>query len=170
MKRIALPFFILVMLAACSTSPAPQIPTPLPTAVPPAESPGEPSSWAVGFTHAFPADAWAVGTHRYAFYISCPFIFEDDVTGEWHFFEVSEDVAPQPGEVYLRLNGLSREPFSPVYMSDTIIHPSQPTVAAVYLVGVAEQAARLAEANCEVLIAWDNNTTQTLTAEEPFQP
>jgi len=155
--------------AATSTAPPtspPPSPTPLPTAVPPAGTPG---SWAVGFTHTFPPGSWSPGGHRYGFRLQCSAI-DYDLASEWRLFTVSEQAAPQPIPIYLRLHGLSLERFSPAYASDATIHPEQETIAALWLLGLSEEEASQAVSGCEAIVGWDEGRTQVLTAEEPFQP
>lgn len=156
-----------LLLVACS--PAPEAPTPLPTAVPPDSLP-EQGSWAVGYEYEFPAGTLGVGQHRYAYLIHCPVISSEDSNSDWQYFEVSEDVIRQPATLYLRLFGLSGSPINPSKITNTAIHPDRPIVAVVHLVGMTKEAADLAASACEIVIFWDNMGRQLLTAGEPFQP
>lgn len=169
--------FIVVLVAACGadvpvatstpppTSPPPS-PTPLATAIPPAGTPG---SWAVGFTHTFEPGFWALGGHRYGFRINCPAL-DYDLASDWQAFAVSDQVPPQTFPIYLRLNGLSTDRFSPSNVPNATIHPEQETIAALWLVGLSDDEARRATSSCEAFIGWDEGGIQILTAEEPFQP
>jgi hypothetical protein len=154
-------------MVACS--PTPEIPTPLPTAVPPEVLP-EQGSWAVGFEYEFPTGTLGLGQHRYAFLIHCPVISSDDSNSGWHYFEISEDVVKQPAPLYLRLFGLSGSPITPSQITNTTIHPQRQIVAVVHLVGMTKEAADLAAAACEIVLLWDNTGRQPLAAGEPFQP
>jgi hypothetical protein len=156
-----------VVLAACS--PAPKVPTPLPTAVPPINLP-EQGSWAVGFEYEFPPGIFGLSPHRYAFLIHCPVISSEDSNSGWHYFEISEDVVRQPDTLYLRLFGLSGSPINPSKITNTMIHPERPIVAVVHLVGMTKEAANLAAAACEIVVFWDDTGRQLLVAGEPFQP
>ena len=156
-----------LLLVACS--PAPEVPTPLPTAVPPDNLP-EQGSWAVGFEYEFPAGTLGVGPHRYAYLIRCPVISSEDSNTDWHYFEISEDVTRQPDTLYLRMFGLSGSPVNPSRITNTTIHPDRPIVAVVHLVGMTKEAADLAANACEIMVFWDDIGRRLLVAGEPFQP
>jgi hypothetical protein len=169
MKRSLL-FLCLIglLLAACGQ--APPAPTSLPTAVPPDAIPEEDAGlWAVGFQYDFPAETFGLGDHRYRFLIHCPVVLEDTNT-DWQFFQISDEVPLQPEPIYLRLQGLSSESFSPAYITNTTFHPDRPVIAVVYLVGLARPAAELASADCEVIVFWDAVGRHALAAGEPFTP
>ena len=57
--------------------------------------------------------------------------------------KISED-SPQVEDVtvYLRVNGLSTEAFTPNYQQGVKFHPSIPTTAVVYFVGLQEETAQ----------------------------
>jgi hypothetical protein len=155
-----------LVLGACA--PAQAVPTPLPTAVPPDSIP-ERGGWTVGFEYEFPAGRLAEGTHRYALLIHCPVVSADDEHYGWHIFDISPEMPLQVGPVYLRLFGLSRDSYSAARLPRAIVHPEQPLVATVHLVGLTREAAELAASSCELFVFWDNTGRQLLTAGEPFQ-
>lgn len=172
-KSLQIGLMLLLLMSgavACQQAPHWEDVTPLPTAVPPASLPAGEESWALGFRHEFPPDFWSTGFHRYAFRVECPVTGIGVFASEWVSFATDPYRPEQEGAtVYLRLNGLSTEPFVPVYLSDQAIHPSQPTVAALYFLGLsADDAARAAE-TCTALIGWDNSSAE-MVAMEPFQP
>jgi hypothetical protein len=171
-------WFISLALVACSptaaaptqTSPPPAAPaTLLPTAIPPEALPGD---WAISFEYPFPDDFWTIGVHRYGFYIDCPLLMQENYGSDWIFFYVTDDeflpVYEMP--VYLRLGGLSFGTLAPISM-DTI-RPEQATIAAVTLLGISEEDAKLATTSpdCVILMNWDAVSTGILTPGEPFQP
>lgn len=168
MYRTCLVLVVLAsILAACG--PAAEVPTPLPTAVPPdLESDG--GIWSLGFRYDFPGGVFGPGRHRYAFLFHCPVVYQEDMPSGWIDFEVSQDVAPQPEPVYLRLQGLSSDLYNPTYNTNRVIHPERPIVAVVYLVGLDRPAADLAAKECEVVVFWDSNGRHSLFAQEPFLP
>jgi hypothetical protein len=51
-----------------------------------------------------------------------------------------------------------------------VIHPDQPIVAVVHLVGLPTYVAERTGAGCEILVFWDNMFRQPLVPGEPFQP
>jgi hypothetical protein len=157
---------ILLVLVACG--PAPVVPTPLPTAIPPLGLTGE--SWAVSFQHEFPAGAFGLGEHRFAFLIHCPFMGTEDTNTGWYSFEISEEAAIHPEPVYMRLHGLSAEPFNQSQMSTNLIHPDQQIVAVIHLVGLPGYVAERTGAGCEIVVFWDAMARASLTPGEPFQP
>jgi len=166
-------WFIGLALVACSpTAPAPTQTSPplaipatmLPTAVPPEAFAG---SWAISFEYQFPPNSWAVGVHRYQFYIQCPVVNQEDFSSEWVLFDVSEDAILYNQLIYLRLSGLSTGILAP---SDLlIVHPDQPTVAIITFLGLTEDVAKQAS-ECEGLIRWDDKPPWLLTPGEPFRP
>lgn len=174
--RLLLTTFIGVLLAllaagcgAAAPSDAPtETPPPLPSVTSPPTTPAA-GSWAVGFTHAFEPGFWPLGGHRYGFRGDCPAI-DYELASDWQVFTVSDEAPPRFGPVYLRLRGLSLERFAAAYAADASIHPDQETIAALWIVGLSEEDARQAASNCDVLLGWDQGSTQRLTAEEPFQP
>ena len=165
-SALLLTCLILLVLAACG--PAPEVPTPLPTAVPPSGLTGE--SWTVSFQHEFPAGTFGLGEHRFALLIHCPFMGTEDTNTGWFGFEVSEEATNYPEPVYLRLHGLSREPFNASQMSTNLIHPDQQIVAIVHLVGLPAYVAERTGAGCEIVVFWDSMARQSLMPGEPFQP
>jgi len=161
-------------LAACSaqaTLPPPTptqiVPTSLPTAVGPETQPG---SWAVSFSYEFPAGFWLEGDHRYGFYMNCPVLQQFNVPSEYRDFTVTQDTIAFESPVYLRLGGLSTGALAPINLE--AIHPEQPTVAVVTVIGVTEDQARQAgqPGECEMVIGWDAVNAQTLVAAGPFRP
>jgi hypothetical protein len=164
-------FLILGMLAlvvvGCGSTPVP--PTPLPTAVPPAGD-AEDGGWALSFQHEFPAGTFGPGQHRYRYLIHCPVMSSEDTASEWYYFEISEEVIRQPDPLYLRMHGLSTDPFAPLQITNTMIHPERQIVAVVHVVGLSRPAAELASTGCEILIFWDNVGRQSLAAGEIFRP
>jgi hypothetical protein len=168
MRRSVLVLVVLASsLAACG--PAVEVPTPLPTAVPP--DPGADGSiWSLGFRYDFPAGVFGPGRHRYAFLIHCPVVYQEDLPSDWIQFEISQDVVPQPDPIYLRLGGLSSDLYNPTYNTNTAIHPDRPVVAVVYLVGLDRPVAELAAKECEVIVFWDSHGRHSLGAQEPFLP
>ena len=167
MKRLVLVCLLGLILVACG--PVAEVPTPLPTAIPPDALP-EQGGWAVGFQYEFPPGTFGVGRHRYAFLIHCPVVSSEDVNYGWHTFEVSEDTTMQPEPLYLRLFGLSGDPYTPSQITNDIIHPDRRIIAVVHLVGMAKEAAALAASGCELLVLWDNTGRQLLAPGEPFLP
>jgi hypothetical protein len=131
---------------------------------------GEEGLWAIGFRYEFPEETFGLGPHRYRFWIHCPVTSSEDTITDWLLFEVSDQVLPQSEPIYLRLLGLSNEPLVPSYNANRVIHPEQPIIAAVYLVGLSYQTANLAASGCEALILWDSGFRRTLPASEPFRP
>ena len=153
------------LLTACGEAATPY-PTPLPTAVPPTEG-EQTGSWAISFEYQFPPNSWAVGVHRYQFYIQCPVVNQEDFSSEWVLFDVSEDAILYNQLIYLRLSGLSTGILAP---SDLlIVHPDQPTVAIITFLGLTEDVAKQAS-ECEGLIRWDDKPPWLLTPGEPFRP
>jgi hypothetical protein len=180
MKKFILLFTLVagLLLAACggdepveevtsvpTPSQAPAGPSPLPTAVPPdSVSSG---SWAITYRYDFPDGHWIAGDHTYGFKIFCPNIY--DFSGEWIFFRAAESAITQSQPIYLRLNGLSSEPFRPGYLSENRINPDQATAAVVHLVGLSEVQVEQAEENCEVFVAWDRSPPQLLEVADVFE-
>lgn len=164
-------FVCLLALSLAACGPVAEGPTPLPTAVPPDGTPDGGNSFsAIGFQLAFDDDMFGQGLHRYRFLIHCPVAAMEDQVTEWQYFEVSPAANLQPGPLYLRLEGLSSRDFVPVYLPDPTVHPDQPLVAMVYLVGLPQRVAEAAAAECEVIMYWDDVGRQALKAGEPFQP
>lgn len=159
----------LLGLALGACAPTQAVPTPLPTAVPPDTIP-EQGSWSIGFQYEFPAGRLAEGTHRYALLIHCPVISTEDERYGWHSFEISQEAPGQVEPVYLRLFGLSSDPYSPAPLERAVIHPVQPIVAVVHLVGLPRSVAGLAASSCELFVFWDDTGRQLLAPGEPFQP
>lgn len=141
--------------------------TPLPTAVQPDSAVG--GSWAVTFRLDFPENYWLPGDHSFGFLIECPDLAYDFST-EWLIFKATEEVDHLPSPVYLRLNGLSLEPFSPAYMQQSVIHPEQETAAVVHLVGLSEEQVKEAQEECVVLVAWDQSAPKSLEPVDVFKP
>lgn len=163
---------LLLWLAACAeAAPATPFPTPLPTAVPPAPGTNAGGAWGISFSYRFPEAFWPAGVHRYAFNLSCP---EDmpqlQFAGNWNQFSVSEDHGLSTEPIYLRLNGLALDPFTPNYLPDPGLHPNQDTTAIVHFLGLSLETAQRAGRECEAFIAWDQVPPQLLTPLEPFQP
>lgn len=156
-----------IALGACA--PAQAVPTPLPTAVPPESLPVQ-GTWAVSFQYELPPGSLAEGTHRYALLIHCPVISSEDEHYGWHIFDLSPEVPPQVGPVYLRIFGLSRDLYSAAALTRAVVHPEQSLVAVVHLVGLTESQAELVAASCELLVFWDDTGRQLLSPGEPFQP
>lgn len=173
MKRLMFLYCLVgLLLVACSGAAPEVLPTPLPTAVPP-ERPAAPGDWAVSFQRTFPPGYWPEGIHRYGYRLQCapPISTLDDFSSEWQEFQVSGASQPQAGEdvVFLRLNGISLQPFSPT-LAEPVIHPGQQTVAIIHLLGLTQEDAAQVASQCEVLIGWDEGALVSLTALEPFQP
>lgn len=167
MKRLHHMLLLLALiLTACGTGSDRVVPTPLPTAVPPEHEPG---TWAIGFSHEFPAEFWSEGRHRYGFHLDCPVAGQENFGSEWQEFEVSSQVVGQPFPVYLRITGVSSAPFGGP-LPNSVIHPLQPTIANLLLLGLSRQSAERAVSECEAVVAWDNNRVQVLSVGEPFQP
>jgi hypothetical protein len=165
-RRVVLISLIGLLLAACHQQ---RPSTPLPTAVPPAPD-RSPDIWAVPFRYEFPAELLGVGEHRYAFLIRCPVIESKDIATEWRHFRVSDQILPQSEPVYLRMEGLSSDPFTPSYITNRVIHPERPVIAVVHLVGLSRSAAEIAAADCQVLVFWDAVGRQLLAPQEPVLP
>ena len=167
MKRwLIVSLFISIILAGCNVqTEAP--PTPLPTAIPPSEQAGA-GDWAISFKHEFPEDAWAVGTHRYHFFVHCPIITQDDLSTEWVYFEVIDEGNPSEYMVYFRLSGLSSGILTPININAVQI--GQKTTAVITFLGVTEHIAEMAAENCEALVRWDDKPPQLLTMGETFIP
>jgi hypothetical protein len=178
---VSIIFFSLVLIiVACSNQNELEEPTPIPTAVPSVEAatplptavqPDGPvgGSWAVTFRYDFPESYWRPGDHSFGFLIECPDLAYDFST-EWLIFKATEEVDHIPIPVYLRLNGLSVEPFSPAYMQQSVIHPDQDTAAVVHLVGLSEEQAEEAWDECEALIAWDQSSPKAMEPVDVFKP
>ena len=173
-------FPLMLIMAACSNqneleeptpipSPVPSLEaaTPLPTAVQPETTTG--GDWALTFRYDFPEMFWEPGDHTYGFVIECPNIGYD-YNGEWLFFRVTENTEHVPFPIFLRLNGLSMEPFTPNYSQEDRIHPDQETAAMVHLVGLSEEQVEEARSECEILIGWDRAAPQTLVPMDAFRP
>jgi len=130
----------------------------------------QPGSWAVSFSYEFPAGFWLEGDHRYGFYMNCPVLQQFNVPSEYRDFTVTQDTIAFESPVYLRLGGLSTGALAPINLD--AIHPDQPTVAVVTVIGVTEDQARQAGelSECEMVIGWDAINAQTLVAAEPFRP
>jgi hypothetical protein len=178
-KVLTMILFLSLALAACAGDEAveedtpgppatetPPAPAPLPTAVPPDSA--EIGNWAVTFRYDFPDAFWVPGDHTYGFVISCPGQALD-FNSEWIFFRVSESTLPQPFPIYLRLYGLSQEPFTPAYLDEGRINPAQATAAVVHLVGLTGEQVEEAQEECEVLLAWDQNPPQALEVSDVFE-
>jgi hypothetical protein len=145
------------------------VPTPLPTAVPPDTIP-EVGGWSIGFQYEFPPGRLAEGAHRYALLIHCPVISSEDEHYGWHIFNISSEAPEQSGPVYLRISGLNADPYAVTPLERAVIHPDQPIVAVVHLVGLPRSVAGEAASSCELFVFWDNHGRQLLTPGEPFQP
>lgn len=166
--RLGLALALLVfVLATCA--PGQPVPTPLPTAIPPDTIP-EQGSWSIGFQYEFPPGRLAEGMHRYALLIHCPVISPEDEHYGWHLFDISPEAPAAVGPVYLRLFGLSNDPYAVAPLERAVVHPDQPLVAVVHLVGLPRPAAQLAASSCELFVFWDSTGRQLLTPGEPFQP
>lgn len=167
MRRLIICCLLALSLGACGSKA--EVPTPLPTAVPPDGLP-EQGGWAVGFRYEFPPGTFGLGKHRYAFLIHCPILSAEDSHYGWHYFEISEEVVKQPAPLYLRLFGLSGDPYSPSQVTNTVIHPEREIIAVVHLVGLPRSAATWAASSCEALVFWDSTGRHALIPGEPFQP
>jgi hypothetical protein len=108
--------------------------------------------------------------HRYALLIHCPLISSEDEHYGWHLFRISSEAPERGTPVYLRISGLSHDPVALAPLDEAVIHPDQPMVAVVHLVGLARPAAEMAASSCELLVFWDDTGRHLLTAGEPFQP
>ena len=167
---------LIVAAAACSNQseleeptpiPSVEAATPLPTAVPPDGATG--GGYAVTFRYEFPDSYWRLGDHSYGFLIEC-IELDYDIGTEWLIFRATEEVELLSNPVFLRLNGLSIEPYSPVYMQQSVIHPDQSTTALVHLVGLSKEQAVGAQNECEMLIAWDRSLPESMEAADIFRP
>ena len=139
-----LPILCLVGLVLAACGPTVEVPTPLPTAVPPDVLPsGDEGVWALSFKYEFPKETFGYGLHRYQLWIHCPVISAEDTATPEHRFKVSDEAMPREEPVYLRLHGLSDELFSAPYNTDQVIHPDRPVIAIVHLVGLSSQAAAI---------------------------
>jgi len=166
--RILLVLLIIgLILAACGPA-ATEVPTPLPTAVPPQVT-DVGGDWAIGFQYEFPEGAFAEGTHRYRYLMHCPIFSAEDMNTDWLLFELSDEVELSPEPVYLRLSGLSSEPLSPAFLPTRTFHPDQKFIAVVHYIGLARLAAEQAASECELLIFWDSDRRQMLVPKEPFE-
>ena len=178
-KILLMILFLSLALAACGAdekgdedtpappaTEAPPAPTPLPTAVPPDSA--EIGNWAITFRYDFPDAFWVPGDHTYGFVIFCPGqVF--DYNGEWIFFRVTENEIPQSFPIYLRLSGLSLEPFRSAYLDENRINPDQATAAVVHLVGLSEEQVEKAREDCEILLAWDRSPPQAMEVSAVFE-
>lgn len=178
-KILLLTFFVSLLLAACggeapveqvtsvpAPTEAPPGPTPLPTAVPPDSVAA--GNWAITYRYDFTDAFWVPGDHTYGFKIFCPNLVYD-FSGEWIFFRITESAITQSFPIYLRLNGLSSEPFTPGYLQENRINPDQATAAVVHLVGLSEAQVEQSREECEVLIAWDRSPPQVLEVADVFE-
>lgn len=169
MRRLFVLCLTGLCLAACGSTA--EVPTPLPTAVPPDIMPaGDEELWAISFKYEFPEKTFELGPHRYRLWVHCPVVSAEDTVTDWRLFEVSDGVLPRKEPIYLRLLGLSNEPLAPSYNTNNVFDPDRPVIAVVHLVGLPGQAASLAASGCEGLILWDNGARQALQPGEPFQP
>jgi hypothetical protein len=177
-RRTWLSALILSVFALSACGPSDIAPTPtgvptepeatsLPTAVPPDESSG---TWALPFEYAFPAGSWSEGVHRYGFLIDCAILEARFVGSEWQQLGVTDTAPVREAPVYLRMNGLSTGPLTPLDVEK--IHPQQETIAVVTFVNLErDQALEAARSpDCEVVLRWDDKTTEVLEAGEPYQP
>ena len=170
MRRALLLLLCAWVLTSCGAPPT-EIPTPLPTAVPPAEDRSQQTgTWAVSFRYDFPPGTFGLSEHRYAFLAQCPVVSGEDITSDWHYFEVTDEVLPQPEPLYLRLHGLSADAFNPSAIANDQIHPDRPIVAIMHLVGLTQHVAEMASESCEAVILWDDVGRAILIPGEPFQP
>jgi len=165
MKHLLILCLVGLTLAACG--PTAEVPTPLPTAVPPEVD--QFGNWGITFQHEFPVGTFGPGPHRFRYLGQCPILLEQDFVTEWIFFEISEDAELQSGPVYLRLRGLSAEPLLLSYPATATLHPEQQIIAVVHFIDIARSAADLAVSGCEILIFWDEMGRQLLKATEPFE-
>ena len=147
---------LVLSLAGCVGQAEPQ-PTQLPTAIPPGEQSAI-GDWAISFSHEFPADAWAVGTHRYQFFVHCPIIAT----------EVIEAGVAAEESVYFRLAGLSTGILAPINLTE--IQAGQKTTAVITFLGVTEHVAEMAAENCDALVRWDDKPPQVMTMGDVFIP
>ncbi len=157
---------LVLSLAGCVGQAEPQ-PTQLPTAIPPGEQSAI-GDWAISFSHEFPADAWAVGTHRYQFFVHCPIIATEDVSSDWVYFDVIEAGVAAEESVYFRLAGLSTGILAPINLTE--IQAGQKTTAVITFLGVTEHVAEMAAENCDALVRWDDKPPQVMTMGDVFIP
>lgn len=142
----------------------------LPTAVAPINSGEEAQSgdWAVSFSREFPPGFWEEGEHRYGFMYDCPILFGQQQGTDWIFFEVTEESSPLNQPVYLRPNWLSTDVIGGVGVG--AIHPDQPTIAMISIVGLSEAAANASMSGCDIIFGYDNGVPVQLTSGSPFRP
>jgi len=137
----------------------------LPVAATPALA--EDGSWAVAFTADFPAGFWQAGEHRYRMLLDCPVLSAEVATSAISFR--STDLVPvQSRKVYLRAAGLSDDILLPPLPGS--IHPQQPTVAALTLIGSTRNDADAAVETCTGTLEFDGTDNATMSPIEPFQP
>jgi len=158
-----------LMLVGCSQPAPSDLPKSLPTAVPPESLAG---AWGISFAVEFPPGFWSDGVHRYGFHLQCPIPIgnSEDFGSEWQEFQVSDEVQPQleDTDAYLRLNGISRQPFASV-LENPVVHPDQRTIGIIHLVGLSQDDARLAGEECEALFSWDQGMIAPLSPLSPFR-
>ncbi|MFC2030782.1 hypothetical protein ACFLWA_08660 [Chloroflexota bacterium] len=165
MRQVAVFGILVFALVACGTSA--QVPTPLPTAVPPdGDATG---NWAIGFRYEFPAGSFGEGRHRFRLLVHCPVVSAQDVNTDWHFFEISGQASLQSQPVYLRLAGLSFDPLAQDAPVTAALHPDQEVIAVMHWIDMARVSADLIAAQCEAMVFWDNAGRHSLNAGEPFQ-
>ncbi|MGD8791368.1 MAG: hypothetical protein PVF47_02355 [Anaerolineae bacterium] len=171
MKRLVVLLILAIWLLSACGAPPTEVPTPLPTAVPPAEDrPQETGTWAVSFQYEFPPGTLGLGQHRYAILIHCPVVSAEDISSGWHRFEITDEVLPQSEPLYLRMHGLSAEPYNPTTITNDQIHPERPIVAIVHLVGLPQNLAPMVASSCEAITFWDEVGRHPMTPGQPFQP
>jgi hypothetical protein len=137
----------------------------LPVAATPALAEG--GTWAVAFTADFPSGFWPPGEHRYRMLVDCPALATEYATAAISF-QSTELVPVQPRSVYLRAAGLSNDILLPPLPG--AIHPAQPTIAALTVIGNNRDAADQAVSTCTGTIEYDGTGSTTLSPIEPFQP
>lgn len=131
----------------------------------------ETPNWAIIFEYRFPAGFWSIGTHEYTLEGNCPNLKDTDgnpLYGIWtQTFDVAENAALLPGDVYFRLSGLRDAPLDAQVVER--INPQQTTTAAWSLIEMTQFDAELAVTDCTVTISWDGGTSKSLKPGLPFQ-
>jgi len=164
----------LCLLVACSTPEPRQLLPDLPTAVPPDPNQlrfGQAGTWAISFSHEFPANFWSAGPHQYTLITDCPIVAGGGETVVQQAFIATDEAPLHTGPIYLRLGGLSTGVVDQIIESIRTINPRQPTIAVVTFPRLPEEALEAITEQCSATFIWDVETNvQELAPQTPFEP